>query len=140
MKTNIYKFIFLLLFIITAVVAYQTGLSTGFSRGYVYQSVSSSPLEGIENVFVLKALREKDIEKAIEILENTLDSNIIFYQAGINDNDLSIPYPLKFPDARNTEKKIMIQIAKYRKEHPSLSKNIEFKKTIDRALNYYHAE
>ena len=83
----------------------------------------------LKNTRVLSHLRGLEIEKAIEILESDLDTNIITLQSLHRDNEI-----LSIED-KNIIKNKLKYAKKYRLDNPRNNKNIEIGKLVEDALS-----
>lgn len=137
MEKNIRKVLFFSSFAIVAIVSYKIGQSTGFSRGYLYQTVYSASSRAHNKVIILKRLRSGETESAIDLLEMILDGDIVIHRENINSGNPPIPYSSIFPNISESEKKLMVKVAKYRKEHPSTSVDLGTKRTVKFVVEHY---
>jgi hypothetical protein len=81
------------------------------------------------NTRVLSFLRHSEIENAIELLENDLDTNIITLNALRHDYDF-----ISIEDRNKIVKKLKF-LKKYRLDYPMTNKNKEIGKKVEDALS-----
>ena len=137
MKKTILTICIIFLVAASAIFSYKLGVSHGFGIGYAYESTHSAPLRGVETVTALENLRAGKIEKAIKSLEMSLDGSIMVYYSGTSDFEPPEPYLSMFPNNKESERKIMVRVAKYRKENPSPIQEPQVKNTVDSAIKYF---
>lgn len=137
MKKNIRRILLLLLVVIASYASYQVGLSHGFGIGASYEVVHAGPASALNNVSVLRLLREGEVQDAINYLETILDGNIIVYRGDLVEGALPVPYRNIFPNAPDAEKKIMAQVAKYRITYPSQSTVPEVQRSVSEVVDKY---
>jgi len=109
----------------------------GFIKGYEYNN-SHKLADAVFKTAELKAVRSGEIEKAIDLLEQSLNTNIIEYR--YSDKDF-IKYIIGLPKPeKETHEKLIQQIRKYRE---STSYKCESDKqvcdAISEVLNGYNA-
>jgi len=135
LNTRVKIICFLIVFVATNFVTYNRALLDGFLRGQSHQIVESSRSEASSAVFALELLKKNETEKAIKILEMSLDSAI--YAHGLHhDQDNSPPWPVSELNF-DPENKAMTRVAKYRNIYPVLEGNPKIKKKIESTVERY---
>jgi hypothetical protein len=105
--------------------------AAGYSRGYV--DGSNSPVNAASQVTILQIMRWGDINKAINFLEQDLDTNLV-YQWSLKTDDRSV---LDVMGLGVYNKRFMERISNYRRHVPYVNSHPEIQKAISAVLRQY---
>lgn len=130
-RWNTILVIFLILIVLSTV--YYIGYTTGLRDAMVSQQSLSSVTDGLSKIVILTAIREGKTDQAIELLELSLDGDIIKFS---KSGGIKFPFTLSFLRANShyLDTSFMNRITKYRKEHPTPLKDPVTKSYVEKAL------
>jgi hypothetical protein len=110
---------------VSLVLAFYVGGVVGFNKGMVTQ-LSLAGSDALVSVVLLQHLRAGDTDKAMSLLETTLDGQV--GQAVFGDSSYcslyNVPMRFAFPQTPAAEAAALNGVLKYREEHPSPSSEL----------------
>jgi hypothetical protein len=124
----------ILIVLILCGISFYAGGVIGFTEGYGEDAMTTAPIDAIQDVTILKAIKKGQLNFAISLLEMDLNARIMIDSVGRNCK-------ASIFDTLGTRKmninKIRKQIASYRQEYPSnASSNIITYTVKDSATDY----